>query len=243
MKLGVSSAAAPHADLDTLVDACVYRGLAVLELRVGDGHGLGAERAPTDLAAAPSHVSAAGIAIAGVRVGNHNELVQAAALARVLDASVILAGDTPVAARIDHVRELAGGDVRIMVEVSGPSAGWLATIAEAGVEFAWTIDSRTTDPAADMEAMLAAGMLPAYVRMAGGVGAESTMGEGRGLGPVMACLTLARYAGPLILAPGPVPYRIAWEQWLGSRSGWGCGTAAEKRDRVQLTSGVRGGAA
>src|SRR5690606_38431426 len=123
----------------------------------------------------------------------------------------------------------------------GPVAAWLPGIAGGGVQFAWTIDEGTADPVADIEAMLQAGKLPAYIRMAGGVGPESPLGEGRGLGPVMARLTLARYGGPLILVPGSVPYRIAWEQWMGSRGGWGCGSSAEKRDTVRLTSGVRGG--
>lgn len=241
MLLAISSAAAPGANLQSLVEACVHRGLAVLELRTGDSHGLGVDTSPADAAAARSFATARGISIIGLRTTSASEAKGLAALSAELEAPVILAGEEPLADRLDQARRLAAGGTTAMVEVTGPSAAWLNDITGSGVKLAWTIDTETTDPAADIAAMLAAGSLPAYIRMAGGVGAESTLGEGRGLGAVMARLTLARYAGPLVLAPGPVPYRVAWEQWLGSRGGWGCGTAAEKRDRVQLTSGIRGG--
>ncbi|MGH7506725.1 MAG: hypothetical protein ACRELX_13785, partial [Longimicrobiales bacterium] len=67
-RLGLSSAAAPDASLDELISACARRGLAALELREGDAHGIETDDgASSSSAAAAERAAAAGVTIVGYR--------------------------------------------------------------------------------------------------------------------------------------------------------------------------------
>lgn len=231
MRLGISSAVAPEAEAEALVESCAHRGLTTLELRREDAHGI------IDAAAAEAVRAAAvarGVEIVGLRTDNGDPAMHA--VARALGAPVILAGPAPLADRIAEAQALEEGGTAALVEVEGAAEQWLDAVAPAGVAFAWTIDQTTTDPGGDLDAIRQAGLTPLYLRMAGGGGPESAMGEGRGFGSLMARLALDRYAGPLILSPGSPKYRVAWSAWLGRRGGWGCGSAGKSDGPVPITA-------
>ena len=47
---------------------------------------------------------------------------------------------------------------------------------------------------------------------------------------------LARYGGPLVLAPGAPNALAAWRLWLGRGGGWGCGSKQSGPPLVTLTT-------
>jgi len=233
MRLGLSSAAAADADVDTLLAASARRGLAALELRDEDMHGVSDA---TSAAAAAVLASDFGVAIAGLRITSAAPpaSTNAAAVAARLDAPV-LAAHGSTAERIAAVQAFEARGVRAMVEVSGPADGWLTDVARAGADVAWQIDDSVSDMAGDLR--LIQSTVPGrlrYVRLLGG-GPEAAMADGRGIGALMGQLALARFDGPLIVAPSSPRYHVAWGAWLGRRGGWGCGSKAE-RDVVTLSS-------
>lgn len=230
MRLGLSSAAAADADVDTLLAACARRGLAALELRAGDAHGVSdveSARAAAVLA------SDWGVAFAGLRTAASADVDSISALTEQLDAPVLVAAGS-IGDRMNDARDLVARGVQALVEVSGPASAWLATLEGADTNVAWQIDDTVTDLAADVQRVLRAipGRLR-YVRLLGG-GPEAAMADGRGIGELMGQLALARFGGPLIVAPSSPRYHVIWEAWLGRRGGWGCGSKAD-REVVQLS--------
>lgn len=240
MRLGISSAVAPEAEFDALVASCRHRGLTTLELRSGDAHGV------TDASAAAkvcAGAAAGGVEVVGLRSEGVEPSADLRELGRALATPLIVAGPALLAARIAAARMLVESGVPALVEVAGSAHLWLEEVAQAGVDFAWTIDRATTDPGGDLDAIRRAGSSPRYLRMAGGGGPEAAMGGGRGVGALMARLALDRFGGPLILSPGSPSYRVAWSTWLGRRGGWGCGGSTGPSDTIQITTHSRGGAA
>lgn len=222
MRLGLSSAVAPGDHVLELMEGCAHRGLSTLELRWGDAHGV------SDVASAQEARAAAaerGIEIVGLRVESGSPLVDSTAhgVARALDAPLILAGTAPLPHRLGEARALTEGGTPALVEVRGPHDAWLDVLEPDDAALAWTIDRSTPHPGDDLDGIRRAGVVPRYLRMAGGGGPEAAMGGGRGVGTLMARLALDRFAGPLILSPGSSSYRVAWSTWLGRRGGWGCG--------------------
>lgn len=238
MRLGLSSAAAADADIDSLLAASARRGLVTLELRDEDMHGV---VDATSAAAAAMLASDFGVAIAALRSTTPAPAgrTEAAEVAAKLDAPVLIAHGS-IAERVAAVRDLEERGVRAMVEVSGPAGGWLADVTGADVDVAWQIDESVTDMAGDLRR--ARRNVPGrlrYVRLLGG-GPETAMADGRGIGALMGQLALARFDGPLIVAPSSPRYHVAWGAWLGRRGGWGCGSKAE-RDVVTLSpTGMEG---
>lgn len=230
MRLGLSSAAAVDADVDSLLAACARRGLAVLELRDEDAHGV------SDAAsAAAAAVLAAdfGVAIGSFRVAGAMTTAKVADVCAKLEAPALIAHGS-LEERIATARGLGDSGVGALVEVSGAAESWLAAIAGADTDVAWQIDEAVSDMAGDLQqAMRAIPDRLRYVRLLGG-GPEAAMADGRGIGALMGQLALGRFGGPLVVAPSSPRYRVAWENWLGRRGGWGCGSKAE-RDVVQLS--------
>lgn len=72
-----------------------------------------------------------------------------------------------------------------------------------------------------------------YIRFRGG-GPEAAQQSGLGVGALMARLALARFAGPLVLAPSTPKYRYIWHAWLGRAGGWGCGSKQADASLVSL---------
>jgi hypothetical protein len=231
MRLGLSSAAAPDADLEELTAACIRRGLAGVELRHGDAHGVGIERNALDRAAALARAAAAGIAITGYRVDEAGDPLRLARLATSLDTPLLLDGadeDRAVAARLEAALRLQDRGAAAAVVVRGAGAVRQAqVIAAAGVPVAWDADPGSV-PLAPLAERLLGDCAEAlrHIRLIGG-GPETAVQEGRGVGALMGRLALGGYAGELVLAPSAAGYHIAWQNWLGRRGGWGCGSRAD----------------
>ena len=230
MRLGLSSAAATDADIDALLASCARRGLAVLELRDEDEHGVSDVESARAAAVLASDF---GVAIAAIRVAASADVDQVAALAAQLEAAVLVAAGS-LEDRVSDTRRLVARGVQALVEVSGPADGWLGALEGADTDVAWQIDQAVTDLAGDVQRVLRAmpGRLR-YVRLLGG-GPETAMEDGRGIGALMGQLALARFDGPLVVAPSSPRYHVAWGAWLGRRGGWGCGSKAD-REVVQLS--------
>lgn len=243
MRLGLSSAAAPDAGIDALVEACARRGLAVLELHAGDAHDvIDAESA----AGARACTLGTGVAIGAWWTDAQHDPALLGGIARALQAPVVLADEDAVherdatSVRDDLARRVAlartlGADAPVLLGVRGPADAWLAAVTDARIDFAWEIDRSVVGPAGDLTRILQAapGRLR-YVRIRGG-GPESALQEGQGIGPLMAQLAITGYDGPLVVAPSSSRYRVAWSTWLGRRGGWGCGSKAD-RSMVSLSA-------
>ncbi len=240
MRLGLSSAAAPDADLDALLTACAQRGLGVLELRAGDAHGVDAEVDPADGVIARERAAAAGITIGGYWTASYDGAERLARTAEALDAPILVAADEAIDARIAQVRRIEARGGTALVVVGGPADTWLDAVISAGIHFAWEVDAAHFDVSADTERVLRAGSDGLKcVRLLGG-GPETALQEGRGIGPLMGRLAMRGYAGPLLLAPSSSRYRVAWASWLGRRGGWGCGSKVGDADVVPLSTATGG---
>lgn len=239
MRLGLSSAAAPDASLDELLDACGRRGLAALELRDGDAHGL----EPRDTARAQDaarSAAAAGVALAGYRTAGDASAAALAGLSVALGAPVLLDGPAGVAGRVERAAEIArlGGSAAVVV--GGQSAADDgALVAAGGIEVAWDADPAAGPVGEQVGALLApVGPRLALIRLAGG-GPEALGQAGQGIGELMGRLALSGYDGAVVLAPTSSRYRVAWQTWLGRGGGWGCGSKAAALPLVSTTGGKR----
>ena len=188
MRLGLSSAAATDADIDALLASCARRGLAALELRDEDAHGVSDVESARAAAVLASDF---GVAIAGIRVVTSADVDRAAALAEQLGAAVLVATGS-LEDRVNDTRRLVARGVQALLEVNGPADGWLDALQGADTDVAWQIDQGVTDLAGDVQRVLRAmpGRLR-YVRLLGG-GPETAMEDGRGIGALMGQLALAR---------------------------------------------------
>jgi sugar phosphate isomerase/epimerase len=225
MRLGLSSAAAPDADLSELLLACARRGLAALELRDGDAHGVTGEPDGLDGAQARRMAREAGVELVGFRSGGTVSDERLGTLAAEADTPVLVDGADDVAPRIRRATSLRTAGARVCVVVAGDTpADVIEDMVAAGFPVAWDADAVAGGlGAAGQRILQAAGDALRHIRLIGG-GPEVAMHEGRGVGALMGRLALAGYAGSLVLAPGSSRYRVAWERWLGRRGGWGCGS-------------------
>ena len=126
MRLALSSAAAPDASLEELLDACARRGIDALELEEGHGHGLDADTVSSEAAAeAAARAADAGVDLAGFRLAIPLPRAADAAgligFARALGAPlhVPLTGSALVRAAADPgplalVRTLTDGGIRVV---------------------------------------------------------------------------------------------------------------------------------
>jgi hypothetical protein len=241
MRLGLSSAAAPDLSLADLLGGCQRRGLAALELVLGDAHGIhaGVEAAQIEEAlrlAEQADIRLAALACGTPDAAHAEEALRLAArlgMAALLPAG--LAADDR-SALIERARE-AGAQLLLQHSTDPEAAAELANLVQtlpAGTAaLAWQLDPRVDDPA-DVPAVLrAVGPHLAYVRLRGG-GPESAQQTGQGVGTLMARLALARFAGPLILMPTTPRYRYIWSAWLGRAGGWGCGSKGQDSSLVTL---------
>ncbi|HSJ15286.1 MAG TPA: hypothetical protein VK939_12770 [Longimicrobiales bacterium] len=234
MRLGLSSAAARDAGLGELIAACVRRGLAVLELRAGDGHGVELEDALSGVLAA-EQARAVGVEIAVYRASAEEDTLRLARLGEALGATLLLDGAGDVTHRALRARRLVEAGVDAAVVVRGAGARHDARVVTSlGLAVAWDAAPGERPLADDADALLGArGARLRHICLRGG-GPEAVLHEGRGVGALMGRLALAGYAGSLTLAPGSRRYEVAWQIWLGRRGGWGCGGKAHDRTLVNL---------
>ncbi|MCL4290952.1 MAG: hypothetical protein KJ051_11855 [Thermoleophilia bacterium] len=239
MRLGLSSAAAPDASLEDLLEACGRRGLAALELRDGDAHGL----EPRDTARAQDaarSAAAAGVALAGYRTAGDASDAALAGLSVALGAPVLLDEPAGVAGRVERAAEITrlGGSAAVVV--GGQTAAEDgALVAALGIEVAWDADPAAGPVGEQVGALLArVDQRLALIRLAGG-GPEALGQAGQGIGELMGRLALSGYDGAVVLAPTSSRYRVAWQTWLGRGGGWGCGSKAAALPLVSTTGGKR----
>jgi hypothetical protein len=249
MRLGLSSAAAPDASLDELMEGCVRRGLVALELESGHDHGLGpGASAARDASEARARATAAGIMIAGYRLATPAAPGSLAPQEMPDMGDIVTLGlclGAPLLAEPRTALDLAaacvpgGSHVMAVLPAGDEAVTALDTLAAAGpagrgIDVAWDLDPGAGDVSdVAAEVLARAGGRLRHVRLLGG-GPESTAQEGRGVGSVMVRLTLAGFAGTVALAPSSPRHRVIWSAWLGRRGGWGCGSKEENRDFVRL---------
>lgn len=229
MRLALSSAAAPDASFEELLAACVRRGLAGLELRDVDGHGVDVDQSSLDRAAGVARAAAADVVITGYRVSGIGDAERLAWLAASLNAPVLLdCAAGPLRQRIEDALRLRDAGVGAAVVVRGVTAVRdAADVAAAELSIAWDADAAQAPIADYAEALLRdCGAALRHITLIGG-GPEVAMQEGMGVGALMGRLALGGFDGNLALAPSSPRYRIAWQTWLGRRGGWGCGSKAE----------------
>ncbi|HSH46202.1 MAG TPA: hypothetical protein VK966_10115, partial [Longimicrobiales bacterium] len=219
--------------------ACVRRGIDALELREGDGHGI----APGDLMEAGSRIlepaTAAGVDVVAYRIlspsGTLPRARQGAAVRLLVD------GTSPLAHRLEQAAELefAGAAVAVVVR-DELEAG---VVSDSSFDIAWDV-APGTRPAGETAQMMLQRFGPwlRHVHISGG-GPESAMQEGRGIGELMGRLALHRYSAAVALAPSSPHFRVAWDNWLGRRGGWGCGSKTAEPSLVALHGAGMGGAA
>lgn len=247
MQTGLSSAVAPGASLPELVKGAERHGLTVLELRAGDRHGVsGALAADTEaIARIVAGARAAHVALSGYRDLGDEDHDALASLSREIGATILVDMDASPMERLARAERLRLAGATVAVVVGGQAAASQARlIAGAGHAVAWDVTPGDGGLGAQGVAVLqAAGTTLQQVSLAGG-GPESPLHEGRGIGELMARLTLARYTGTFILAPSDPSYHLLWERWLARPHGWGCGSHASDASLVTLDHPVTiGGAA
>ena len=235
MRLGLSSAAAPDATLDELLDAAVGRGLGALELRDGDAHGVTPDDDVPSATLAAERAAAAQVALSGYRTARSEHDLALARLSYALGAPVILDGPDDLVTRIDRARQMVAVGANVAVVLRGDSvADDAALVAAAGLALAWEADPSFGPLGTIAESLLQ--QFPGelrHIRLIGG-GPEAEMQHGKGVGELMRHLALAGYAGTLVLAPSTPRYRVAWRNWLGRQRGWGCGSKTTDSSLVQL---------
>lgn len=252
MRLALSTAAAVDFTPEELLAACSRRGLSGLELVSGHAHGLGSELPPAELERRRVRFAAGGAPVVGFRMAwSHAVRPDAARLSSALGAPVIAefpGGDVANFSTDERFEDglrnaavaysEAGG--RLLLAHGSDAdvvSGLRASIERAGpaaLGLAWEVEPASGDLAGRIPAVLdAAGPALRHIRLSGG-GPEAAQHEGRGIGILMARLTLIGYRGTLALAPSTQRYRVAWSQWLGRRGGWGCGSKSSDSSLVQL---------
>lgn len=249
MRLSLSSAAAPDADLDDLLEACVRRGISGLELEAGHAHGL-TEADPEAARTARGWMSEGGVEVVGFRLPapSIGDVASLAVFARSLAAPLVLVpegeGVEPVLQALERAGHLASARARVLVSLDGVSAETACRAdlvnrvsgVSPDVGVAWEVDPESGDPArAARELVEGLGGSLRLIRLRGG-GPETARQEGRGVGALMGTLALAGYDGPLVLAPTSPRYRVAWSAWLGRRGGWGCGSKTADPELVRLVT-------
>ena len=237
MRLGLSTAAAPGLPLADLLAACGRRGLAAVELAGGDA----APPAETVEAAARQGIAVSGILHPGGDAAHGESTVRTASSLGV-PAILRVAEFTPAdLCRVVRTAAEAGGRVLLMHGTDPAPVCLLRRAVDrlpaGAAALACEIDPATADPACVPDVLRHAGPRLAYVRFRGG-GPEADAQTGLGVGALMARLALARYTGPLILAPTGSRTLGAWRTWLGRAGGWGCGSRRSDPTLVDLSPPV-----
>ncbi|MBV6522482.1 MAG: hypothetical protein MNPFHGCM_02630 [Gemmatimonadaceae bacterium] len=239
MLTALSSAAAPRASLDELLVGLARHGLTALELRLGDGHAIGA--VDTDAAvAAAARLARENVRVVGLldRGGAMTE-----SLPRVVDTlrtRWLLDGALPLGTRLECADRADAAGMPVALVVRGPDAAAEARdVRSAGHSVVWEAHPAQAPLGALCDRILeASDDMLVGVRLCGG-GPEGTLHEGRGIGAVVGRLVVAGFNGALTLAPSDRKYHVLWETWIGRRGGWGCGSkVTEPIEQLQRTASI-----
>jgi hypothetical protein len=253
MRLGITSDTAPQFTLDELVRSCAHRGLAALELVEGHGHGIGAGTTLARARAVRALLTETGVRHAVYRPAASRDALSAATadLAGSLGADVLVDAAAALSdiGRLERAARrfeaVGAGLVVVQPPDMTPSARRAAMEAIASVALppstgpgsvgtGLALDPDAGDLAAAAPAAPHAGSaLLRYIRLPGS-GPEAAASEGKGIGALIARLTLAGYRGSIMLAPTSHRTLPVWRVWLGRTSGWGCGSKESDPSLVQL---------
>ena len=246
MRLLLSSAAAPDGSPGELLDGCVRRGLAGLEHVGAPERGFRSDRGDSAVEVS-SAASGLALELCGLYCSHlePDQVDDAARLGGLLGTPVVVpveGFDRPLLPRA--AESFAAAGARLLLS-HGSDPGLAAAIRyiiaplpfASAVGLAWELRPGVDDPRHFSEVIDAAGDTLHYVRLHGG-GPEAHAQGGMGIGVLMARLTLARYAGPIVLTPSNPSYHYAWNAWLGRAGGWGCGS--KQADASLLTLAATG---
>jgi hypothetical protein len=101
----------------------------------------------------------------------------------------------------------------------------------------WTVVLGQSTPEQVADVLEATAPTLAHVRLLGaGPEAQSAGPDTVGTGTVLKELALQGYSGTVALAPSAHGAAADWRQWLFEERGWGCNTAAKKRDAGQAAA-------
>lgn len=235
MRTALSSAAVPRASLDELVAALARHGLAALELRSGDEHGVSPSTPTEALDNAARQLLAAGVEVTGFLDESTEPPQGITQLVRALDTVWLLSSELPLSKRLELAGWARANDTPVAVVVGGANADSEAqAVRNAGFDIVWQAHPVEVSLAEMSEkVMQASGDSLLGVQLCGG-GPEGTLHEGRGIGTVMARLAIAGFSGSLTLTPSDRKYHVLWDTWSGRRGGWGCGSKASAAPVEQL---------
>lgn len=237
MHTALSSAAAPRASLDDLLAGLTRHGLEAVELRVGDGHAVNAAASLLTLQEAAHALREVRVRVAALLDEDGVPTEFALRAVRALDTQLVVGGAATLDERLRRADAARAATVPVAVLVGGRQADADARVVRgAGHRVVWEAHPDDAPLAEACDRVLAASAdALAGVRVCGG-GPEGSLHEGRGIGALMARLTVAGFDGALILAPSDRKYHLLWESWLRRHGGWGCGSrAADPVERVRRT--------
>jgi len=230
MQLALSSAAVPGVSIETLRCAARRRDLKGLELVLGAGHGHGigmpskpGGRATTD-AVSPRAGEPPVQWLLASRTPSATDVLYWGRQASLLDAGLLLQGavlDSPMGLPLALVH---GTDL----QEAQRAAAW-ARMHEAKTCWTVRLGQRASDRFAEVLDVTAPTL--AHVRLLGaGPEAQSIGPDSVGTGAVLKELALRGYSGTVALAPSTQGATSEWCEWLFEERGWGCNTAAKKKD-------------
>lgn len=234
MYLGLSTEAAPDADLAAVVRGCVRRGLRAIELVAGHAHGLSVASSRSAVREARRVLDGEGITQRVFRPATVADALSEAAaeLGGRLDAAVVLPGpgvDIVAGSLAAAARNYAmAGSTLLLPHGTDPAEAdacrrHAMSCGTSPVALSWDADPAAGPlAAAAADVLAAAGPLLRHVRLRGS-GPEAAGSEGRGIGALLSRLALQHYDGVLILAPSAPETLPVWRLWLG-RGAWGCGS-------------------
>lgn len=230
MQLALSSAAVPDASIDTLRSAARRRDLKALELVLGAGHGHGigtpskpGGRAMTD--AVPPQAGEPPVQwLLTSGAPSVTDVLYWGRQASLLDAGLLLRGtvlESPLGLPLALVHETD-------LQEAQRAAAW-ARMHDAKTCWTVRLGQRESDQFAEVLDVTASTL--AHVRLLGaGPEAQSAGSDRLGTGAVLKELALKGYSGTVALAPSARGATADWREWLFEERGWGCNTAAKKKD-------------
>lgn len=229
MQLLVSSAALPNGSLTELRKGMERRGFAGLELIVGEAHHHGIE-APSGAGAAndsPQEIEEGEPPIRWLFPRTASSVAEVLYWAR--RAHLFRAG----LALPSTISTSPAGLPAALVHRTDPASAWrAATWARMHQAYTcWEVELGRVGGERISEVLGITAPHLAHVRLLGG-GPESRSERpgGAGSGDVLKELALQGFSGTVALAPSKKSPTDKWRRWLFEKQGWGCNTAAKKRE-------------
>lgn len=235
MQLVLRSTARPDASIETLRRAARRRDLEGLELVLGAGPADGvASRQLESKDDADGNTLEKGdppirrLLIRGAP--SVADVLYRGRQASLIDAGLLLRGAVPESPLALPVALMHATDR----EAAQRAAAW-ARMHNA--ETGWEVDLGTLEKTRIDAVLEATASTLSHVRVRGaGPEVQEAPSDGPGLGTLLKALALRGYSGTIALAPSTRGKEGAWREWLFDERGWGCNTAAKKKDVREATA-------